>query len=194
MWISAEAAAAAEAGGVRPALLCRVAGDPIVRAWAGVGDFPVGIDAIETEAGALYRGAGLLNQWPPTEVLLGGEAGRFTVSFSGLDPVTQDLAEEEIAALEGAEANFGAVFLDARQQPIAAPLWFRNGEIEDVDIDAGPLDRKVLVTFGYGPLDRRRPILSHWSPQDQAARSAGDLFCDRTPLYHQGRMVTWPSW
>ncbi|MBX3480080.1 MAG: hypothetical protein KF842_06745 [Caulobacter sp.] len=194
MWITEAAAAAASAGGVKPAMFLRIAADPIIRAWSGVGDFRLSADTIETEDGAIYKGVGRLAEWPAFDVLFNGEAGRLSITMSGVDAALQDLAEDSAADIDQAACHLGVLFLDERDQPIAAPLWVVEGEMEDLETDRRAGLRTVTVTIGYGPLDRRRPLLGYWSPADQEARSPGDLFCSRTPLYAEGSEVTWPRW
>ncbi len=194
MWFSLEAAAAAAAGAVRPVLLARIDAEPIVRAWSGVGDLFLAADAIETTDQAKYLGIGLFNDWPAFEALINGAAGRVTLTLSGVDALAQDLAEAGLDQVENQPVHFGVLFLDEALQPIGDPLWLLEGVMETVETDRDSGRRSVAANIGYGPLDRRRPVLAYWSPADQAARAEGDRFCERTPLYSEGVEVTWPRW
>lgn len=196
MWISEAAALAAASGGVRPVMLLRIAGNPIARAWSGVGNLQIPVDVVETDADALYRGVGALLDWPQMEVLLNGEAGRLTFGMSGVDAVVQALFEDDLTDLEGAAVNVGVAFLDEDWQLVAPPLWIIEGEVEDGVTDQSrsgdTMVRGIELNVIYGSKDRRRPLLANWSPQDQELRSPGDKFCERTPLYNEGVTVSWP--
>lgn len=196
MWITEEIALAIAAGSVRPIMLMRIEGDPDARAWTGVGDLAIAADEIEPVEGAIYQGVGLFADWPPIEVLLNGEAGRLSFQLSGIDATAQELFERELADLEGAPCDIGMAFLDERQQMVATQRWISAPEIEDAehsqDRVPGGLTRGVAVGMIYGSQDRRRPLYAYYSPPDQAARSPGDLFCERTPLYNADHTVSWP--
>lgn len=196
MWISETLAVAIAAGAVRPIMLARIEGDPVTRAWTGVGDLEIAADEIETVDGAVYKGVGLFADWPPLEVLLNGEAGRLSFLLSGIDAMVQALFERELAELEGAVCDIGLSFLDERQQMMATPRWIKAPEIEDAehsqDRTPGGMTRAVAVGMIYGSQDRRRPLYAYYSPPNQAARSPGDLFCERTPLYNADHTVSWP--
>lgn len=196
MWITEAVGLAASAGSVRPIMLVRIEGDPVARAWTGVGDLAIPADAIETEDGAIYKGVGLFADWPPLEVLLNGEAGRLAFVLSGIDATAQGLFERELDELEGARCDIGLTFLDERQQMVATPRWLQAPTIEDAEHNQdrvpGGLVRSVSVGMIHGSEDRRRPIHGYWSPPDQEARSPGDLFCSRTPNYNADHEVSWP--
>ena len=66
-------------------ILVRIATTPPARLWSGVGDLYVPVDAVETEAAALYLGGGeLLDGLSDIEQLLNGAAARLDVRVSGV--------------------------------------------------------------------------------------------------------------
>lgn len=194
-WISSEAALETQKGAVRPAIFMRIDSDPVARAWSGVGDFHLDQDVVETEVGgAIYKGTGLISNMPAFEALLNGAMSRLDVTISGVAQSILDMVDAAIADVEGAAIHFGLSFLDADQQPVAAPLWMIEGAVDELSTDRQPGVRSVSLSAAYGAVDRRRPALAWLTQSDQQRRHAGDRCCDRMPLYDAGRQLVFPKW
>ena len=194
MWISEDMAAELSKGGVRPALLYRIAAVPVVRAWTGVGNLAIAADDIETTDGAIYKGVGAIRELPEIEVLLNMGMGRLVLSLSGVSAEVLAMVEADAGDVMRKPVHIGVIFLGPRHQMIGGPLWPVEGLVEEVFTDEERSQRIAGLQIGYGATERRTPALSFLSPTDQEARHAGDAFCARTPLYDAGRGIVWPTW
>ena len=167
-----------------------------VRAWAGVGDFVLPVDAIETDGGT-YKGVGLINDMPSFQQLVNGVAQRVDFSLSGVDARIAALADEDAAEVRSKRVNVGLQFLDEEWQPLAGIIWVWEGEadvIKKASVSTPDFQRFNTVTLSVGSLTtgRRRPVLSSFTGPQQRRRSPDDAFCDRTGLYSQGSEIKWP--
>lgn len=194
-WISSEAALETQKGAVRPAVFMRIAADPVARAWSGVGDFHLDEDAVETATGgAIYKGTGLISNMPVFEALLNGQMSRLDVTVSGVPQTILNMVDAAIADVEGKAMDWGLSFLDSDQQPVAAPLWLLSSVLDEVSTQRTATSRSVGLSAAYGAVDRRRPMLAYLTQADQQRRHAGDLCCDRMPIYDAGTTLHWPQW
>ena len=196
MPLTLEQAEAMAAPGTDLAYFFRMATDPVVRVWSGAGDFPVPPDAIEP-GGAVYKGAGTLTGFPAVGALINGTAERVTFSLSGVASDVMQMADSEAAEVRNKTVSIGLLPLDADLQPIGTVLWFRSYEADVLSIDKssdkdGKMVRTVSLSVGSCFTARRRPLISNWTNADQQRRSPDDRFCERTPRYSQGTLVTWP--
>lgn len=185
-------------GEVRPAILFRMATDPVVRLWAGAGDLALGSDAIETTDGAIYTGMGELLSPPQVNALVNGLAERvdFTLSGAAVSGEVAAIASTEAADIRGAAVNLGFFVFDADYQQLTPALWLWDGVADSLKVNrqANGQDgtRSVALSVGSLLTGRQRPDLSYWTPFDQRRRSTDDAFCDRVPLYSQGTTKVWP--
>lgn len=189
-------AEAMSAPGVSLAFFFRLATSPVVRLWSGAGDFAIPSDAVEP-GGATYKGAGALAGFPAMSLLINGKAERVNFGLSGVDAELMGMADSEADAIRNKTVNVGLVPLDADLQPISTVLWFRSYSADVLTVDKssdkdGKMVRTISMSVGSVFTSRRRPRISNFTDSDQKRRSADDRFCERTPRYNQGTLVSWP--
>ena len=191
-----EAFALQLAGGVvRPAIFFRLATDPVIRIWGGVGDFALAADNIET-AGGVYQGWGELNDIPALAQLINGVASRVDFAVSGVGPVAARLADEEAEDIRGRRVNLGVMALGSDWQPVSTVAWLWEGEADTLIIDSR-LDgdqRIETLTLSVASIftGRRRPRYRHYTDAEQRRRSPDDRYCERVSLYAQEYTKVWP--
>lgn len=181
---------------IRASYIFRMATDPIIRLWTGVGDINIAASGPET-TGGVYQGLGVLTSMPEIENLTNGTAQRVEFALSGVDANIVALADADAEAIRAKQVNIGLLFMGEDWQPLAAPLWLWQGDADVIrtNTTSGPdFSRERTVTLSVGSLmtGRRRPKLSSFTRAQQRRRSADDAFCDRTRLYSIGSEVKWP--
>lgn len=169
----------------------RLATDPVVRLWAGVGDFELGVDTVETEGGT-YKGVGVLQDIPAVQQLINGLADRLSFTLSGVTPEVLRLAEEDAAEVRGAQVNLGFVRLDGETlDPVGSIYWLWEGEADVAPVSRQGDVRTIAISVATIHTDRKRPSVDTYSPVVQRRRSPTDAFCDFVPLYNQGSTKKW---
>jgi hypothetical protein len=196
MAISDDQAAAFAAPGTDLAIFFRLATDPVVRLWSGPGDFQIPSDGIEP-GGAIYKGVGTLQGLPQLQALVNGVAERVTFGLSGVDADVMEMADSESQIVRNKTVNVGIAPLDANLQIIGTVAWLRSYEADVLAVDRtsdkdGKAQRTVSLSVGSAFTGRRRPPIANFTDADQKRRSPDDRFCERTPLYSQGVLKTWP--
>jgi hypothetical protein len=198
-WAPSEIGLIEGGGGVRPAILLRIATDPVIRLWSGATrDLTIETDPVETELGATYRSMGALTDIPSVNQLLNGEAERVTFGLSGAGVTAEvlALASSEAASIRGVRVNLGAMFFDANWQRGTPVVWPWEGEADSLAVeweagDGTPI-RSIALSVGSLMTGRRRPQISVWTDADQRRRSAGDAFFSEVRRYSEGSTKAWP--
>lgn len=194
---SAAALAQARGGSVSAGIFLRVETDPVLRMWAGIGQFDqVPVSAIEPVAGATYYGLGELGDVPELEAFLNGKAGRLDVTLQGA-VVTQEvfaLAARNLDLTEGAECNFGLCVFDRDLQPMSPVAWLWAGLASSLTVKKDPQAGVRSITLPIGSLltGRRRPQGQRWTDASQKARSPTDRACELLANYNAGTNKQWP--
>lgn len=191
--------AALASGTVRTAILFRINSNPVVRAWASVGDFPAVADLIETSEGAIYKGIGQILALPELTQLINGKADRidFTISGAGVDAALADQAMAEAGLLRFARFNIGLQVLGTDWQPISRVVWLWEGECGPVSgnrvggRESNPT-RTISLSVGSAFAARRRPRALNFSNAHHQRLHPGDRFCERFGLYSAGTTRQWP--
>lgn len=194
MYLALATVAALALRGVRPRLFIRIATATPVRAHSGVGNFAMDADDVETTAGAVYKGLGLLSAMPVIEALINGEAGTLILTFSGVTAQMQALAAGGAVEAENAVTALAVGFLDRRAQLTGPVLWTTDAEVRRVTNPREAGRRSVEIEIAYGGRDRRIAPASWLTDQDQQARHPGDLGCQWTSKYAAGTDDIWPRW
>lgn len=181
---------------IRASFFMRIDTTEPVRVWAGVGDFVLPEDNVETEDGT-YKGLGVISELPSFEQLVNGVAQRVEFSLSGVDQTIAELADDDAAEVRSKRVNVGLQFMDEDWQPLADIMWVWEGEADVIrksSTSTPGFQRQYTITLSVGSLTtgRRRPELSYFTGSQQRRRSADDAFCDRTGLYSQGSEIKWP--
>lgn len=173
----------------------RLAVDPAVRLWLGIGDIAAGVNAYDA-AGGTYKGLGQLHDVPALQQLINGVAERVTFHVSGVSAETLALASTEANQVKGAEVAVGIVIFDAGWQQLGQPRWLFRGLADYVAMNQqegrGGIVRAIELSVGSLFKTRRRRAYSYLTDRDQQARHAGDKFCERTALYSSVTKV-WPT-
>jgi hypothetical protein len=173
----------------------RMATDPVVRLWLGVGDVAPGINALDAE-NETYSGLGQLIDVPALQELINGVADRVTFHVSGVSAETSAMASTEANVVKQKSVAVGVCLFGASWQQLGVPIWLWNGKADFVtrqqQSDGSSTTRVIELSVGSLFTSRRRRGLSYLTDQDQQARSPGDKFCERTSLLSQFEKV-WPT-
>lgn len=158
----------------------RLACDPPLRVWSGIGDFDIPSDAIEP-GGATYLGGAELINFPNLRQLMNGTAERVQVSVSGVDADTMRLLAEDAPSVTGAVAHFGTLLLDDDNQPVGTVDWegmLRADVIEGSGSPDGNGGRTRNISLSLGSMDtgRSRAGYTFFTDSDQRRRSPDDAF------------------
>lgn len=198
--LNAAELATLEGGAVRLGVFFRLDTDPIVRLWLGFGDIAPGVNAYDPD-GVLYQGFGEIGNLPAFKQLINGRAERVEFTVSGVSGEILQIASGGAPfEVKGKRVAFGFALMDATWTMLGPVKWCANYTADYLSIeqalteDAGqPIVRAIKLSCGSMLTARRRPALSYFSDQDQQARSPGDRFCERTPIYCTGFNKAWPT-
>lgn len=184
---------------LRPAILLRVATDPVIRLWLSVGEIALGApDGIEGTDGAIYQGFGQLLDMPPLAQLLNGLAERvdFSISAAEISGEMAALASSEAADIRDAIVNVGFLVMDLGWQILSPTLWLWEGVADSLVVERDgtttPVTRTLKLSAGNVMTGRRRPQSSYWTDPDQRMRSADDAFFDQIRRYTVNSTMVWP--
>jgi hypothetical protein len=182
---------------VRPVVLFRLATDPVVRLWSGIGDFAIAADLVEEVEGAVYTGLGELLPTPELNGLVNGLAERVDFQLSGVSPEVAALASTEAPDIRGAAVSIGFLILGDDLQQLSPTAWLWDGEADSLKVsrqssDGGVSTRAITLSVGSLFTGRKKPDLAYWSDSDQRRRSADDGFCKEVRRYAPGSTKTWP--
>ena len=163
-----------------------------IRLWAAIGDCEVGVNAVEGET-QVYQGLGTLQDIPAFQSMINGRSERTAFRLSGGDDRILELARGDQAEINGKSVHLGFGLLRRDWSALAGPVrWVQRGRADYMtEIVETPEDnraaRRHAVELSVGSIftGRKRPGLSYYTHVDQTARSPGDLFCERTPIYAQ---------
>lgn len=177
--------------------LMRLRTGEVVRAWLGVGDYALAGDDVDT-TGGVFKGIGMVGDFPALRQLVGGLAERVEFSLNGADDTVFRLAAVEMDDVIGAEIYVGIIFFDQRWQAADAVAWLWEGTADVPSVhrssnEEGEITRTVTLSVGTPFTDRVRAVLGYMTPEDQRRRSPDDSFCDRTPAYDLGSTIQWPA-
>lgn len=183
---------------VRSAAFVRIATNPMLRLWSGVGDIAAQFVPLDP-AGTVFRGIGELVGVPELQQLINGAAARIEFTLSGVSEHVLAVAAGEAAAVQGRTVHVGEAFFDDAWQLLGPVHLMWRGIADQLSIQQAPstgIERPIVrtVTLSAGSMltGRRRPGLSYFTDQDQQRRSSGDRFCERVSLYQQGVEKGWP--
>lgn len=188
-------------GSTRPAFFMRIASDPILRLWAGVGDFDqVPVDNVEDEEGAVWSGLGELIGIPELEDLINGAASRIEFSLAGIMVTGQMVTDSSEFAeqLRSARANIGLMLLGSDLQPVPSSGMHWLGEyyadVLSVAADKSGEQEVRSITLSVGSLltGRRRPQNSYWTDPDQKRRHPTDRGCEQVAALNERVTINWP--
>lgn len=177
--------------------LMRLQTGEVVRAWLGVGDYALPADDVDT-TGGVFKGIGMVGDFPALRQLVGGLAERVEFSLNGTDETVFRLAAVEMDDVISAEIYVGIIFFDQHWQAVDAAAWLWEGTADVPSVhrssnEEGEITRTVTLSVGTPFTDRVRAVLGYMTPEDQRRRSADDAFCDRVPAYDLGSTIQWPA-
>jgi len=184
---------------VKPAVLFRMASDPVVRLWGGAGDLELASDLIEDTDGATYTGLGELLSLPQVNALVNGLAERveFQLSGAAITGEVAAIASSEAADIRGAAVNVGFFIFGADLQQLSPTAWLWDGVADSLTVARqdggdGTIQRTISLSVGSLMTGRQRPNLDYWSDAMQRRRSSDDEFCHLVKTYSQGSTKNWP--
>lgn len=177
------ALAALQKDNLRVSPLLRIASDPVIRIWSGVGDLATAGDAFDPD-GAVYQGLGVMGALPQLSQLINGVADRINLSLSGINADVMAKVADDSKSVKNKETAIGISIFDDDWQITQAPVWLYLGVCDFPAVSQqsseGLQVRSVSLSVGSLFTGRRRPGYSYWTDADQQARSPGDKFCERT--------------
>lgn len=195
MTLSEAELAALDSGVQHIGVFFRLAVDPVLRLWLGVGDIEPGLNALEG-SGVTYNGAGKLRDVPSLQQLINGQASRVTFTLSGVSDDILALAESA-DEVKLKSCSIGFAIMDRNWQLIGEVHWLWRGIADFLAMDLtgsadGTITKTAALQVGSQMTGRRRRGLSYFTDQDQQTRSPGDRCCERVTLYSQGVTKVWP--
>jgi hypothetical protein len=197
---------ALELGPPRLGLFIRLAIDPVLRCWLGVGPIKPGVNALDADDEA-YSGYGELINVPAFQQLINGAMDRVDLQLSGLDDRILALASfSEVVRAKPCDIGFG--MFDEAWALLGAVHWcqhyiadFLAMKVTPAGDPGGQTLKTATLSCGSLMTGRRRPGRSYFNNQDQQARSLVlnpllplDRFCERTPQYSVGGNKSWPKY
>jgi hypothetical protein len=183
-------------------IFLRLDSAPPVRIWLGFAAIEPGVNVLDATL-AQYLGFGELRDIPAVKQLLNGAAERVDITLSGVDgSVLQLAALNDVQAIKGKGLHIGIAIMSADFQLLGAVHWCSNYIADYLALEqppatgmdaGGEIVRTLRLSCGSTFTGRRRPELSFFSNRDQQARSGGDRFCERTPIYANQFNKAWPT-
>lgn len=176
--------------------------DAPLRIWLGFGAIEPGINVLDA-VGAQYLGFGELRDIPAVKQLLNGAAERVDITLSGVSgSVLQLAAINDVEAVKGRPLHIGVAIMGPDWQLLGAVHWCANYVADYLALEQPPATgmdagaevvRTLRLSCGSTFTGRRRPQFSYFTNRDQQARSSGDRFCERTPIYANQSNKAWPT-
>ncbi|WP_210168892.1 hypothetical protein [Pseudolabrys sp. Root1462] len=148
------------------------------------------------QADGRYYGMGELTKVPSVSQLINGKAERVVFSMSGISERVLQIANGEAVGVRGQDVRLMLIGFDADWQCLGPGVQLWRGEADyltvSLDSNGGIQTRTVELSVGSLMTNRRRSPYSYFTDPDQQARSPGDIFCERTPLYQNSVGKKWP--
>ena len=180
------------------AIFFRMDTAPAVRLWAGVGDYRVPADVVETDSMAYYLGAGQLMGLPTVQNLINGVEERvsFTLSGAAINADVTRLADDEADQIRGVDCSIGIRRYDQFDQPSGPARWVWHGIADSISITQAPAtigqgSRAIGLSVAGLFTFRQRPKPAYWTNIDQRRRSADDSFCDNVASLSMDKTKLW---
>lgn len=163
---------------IREVYLFRLACDPPVRCWTGIGDLAVPGDIVDS-GGTIYSGVGELLNLPAVQQLINGTAERVQFIVSGVTAETLRLAMEDRDSVNGAQARIGSLVLDNDLQPVGSISWEWRGIADVIEVGStigqdGNRVRTITLSVASADTGRSRADLAYFTDADQRRRSPTD--------------------
>jgi hypothetical protein len=196
---------ALQQGAIRIGLFVRLAVDPPLRCWLGLGAIRPGINAVDA-TDEVYSGFGQLLNIPAMHQFINGGADRIEMSLSGVDDRILGLASFA-NTVHGAACHVGFGLFDTAWSMLGPVKWTRRYMADYLRMAVTPAgtpndqtSKSATLALASQTTGRRRPKRSYFTQQDQQARSdemnpalATDSFCQWTPKYSIAGNKTWPK-
>lgn len=201
MSLSSAELTALQSGSVQLGIFFRLATDPVLRLWLGIGGFPLTSDSqsVLDTSGDVYQGAGQLINVPAFQQLTNGTAEVATFSLSGVTQEIIGIVSSNSALVQGKNCNVGYGLFDQNWKLLGSIHWAWQTIADFVSVDqqpqadvSQPIIRTVSLSVSSVFAGRRRRGFSYLTDQDQQRRSPGDNFCLRTVEYSMLSSKTWP--
>lgn len=189
-----------ESGMQRIGVFFRLATDPVVRLWLGIGNIEPGVNVLDL-TGATYQGFGEIQNVPEFNQMINGAAQRVEFSVSGVSGDILAIASGgDAEAVKGKQVSVGLGIFSTDWSLLGSVKWFANYTADYLSVQQSPTDdpkqpvvRTVTLSCGSLMTGRRRPERSYFTDADQQARYPGDLFCNLVGRYAHGFNKAWPQ-
>lgn len=162
----------------RESYIVRIACDPPVLIWSGLGLLPLPADAVIPVADDAI-GAGELVSIPDFQQLINGTAERLEFTLSGVSEETVRLALEDAASVRGARVDLGRIDFGADWQPLGPVEWEATFEARSLTVSRPRsteegVQRSISLTIVQGNTTRSRARTAYFTDADQRRRSPTD--------------------
>ncbi|WP_447724639.1 hypothetical protein [Sphingomonas koreensis] len=174
----------------RESIVVRIACDPPVLLWGGVGPIELGPDAVIPEVETALGGGELIN-FPDFQQLVAGTAERLDFLLSGVSEQTVALAQEESTNVAGARVDIGRIDFGYDWQPLGPIEWegvfeARSLSVSRPSTSGGMVTRSITLTIVSGDTTRSRAPNAYFTDADQRRRNAADNAAANTGVYSGG--------
>lgn len=174
----------------RESIVVRIACDPPVLLWGGVGPILLGPDAVIPDA-AIPLSAGELISFPDFQQLVAGTAERLDVVFSGVSERIVALAQEESMNVAGSRVDLGRIDFGRDWQPLGPIEWEAAFEARSLSVSrpvasGEQIVRSITLTIVAGDTIRSRAPNAFFTDADQRRRSPDDNAAANTGVYSGG--------
>lgn len=191
---------ALQSGRQRIGYLFRLATEPVVALWLGVGSLKPGVNALDA-SGIEYSGLGEVQDIPDLSQLINGKAERVQFLLSGVSGRVLEIASGgDSEQVKGKDVSLGFVLFGQDWSQLGVVHWTANYIADFLGIDQAeqedpeqPVVRTLRLSCGTLMTGRRRASYSYFTDKDQQARFSGDRACERTPAYATGFNKPWPT-
>lgn len=177
----------------------RMATDPVIRLWLGLGKIKPGVNVLDPSDGGQYLGLGEIENIPSYKQLLNGAAERVDFIMSGVSGETLQLASVDTDSVIGKRIDLGFMLFGQNWQPLGPVHWHANyigGPLsvrwQKSDDPTQAAVRTLSLSAGSTFTSRRRPSFAYWTDPDQQARVPGDEFCSLAAQYTIEFNLPWP--
>lgn len=176
-------------------LFLRLGTVPVIRVWSGNRRMRVAANDLDT-VDQIYESLAILRDVPEIDRLINGEARRVTFQLNGLNKQIADLVDVDMESVQGSHARIGHMRYDRNWRPTGAIRWAFDGVLDEIGLEQTQSEKghewTLSVSMSSALVERNRPQLLFWTPQDQSTVSPTDTGFRYIPTYNVGTTRPYP--